>query len=53
VDQLRERSDIDRFSVKEADELNSFSKLGGVFDSLVKEKGVYDAATCVVGLLFQ
>ncbi|PUU84314.1 hypothetical protein B9Z19DRAFT_1111893 [Tuber borchii] len=39
--------------LKKADELNSFSKLGGVFDSLVKEKGVYDAATCVVGLLFQ
>ncbi|KAG0642665.1 hypothetical protein HOY80DRAFT_1036043 [Tuber brumale] len=38
--------------LKEADELNSFSRLGGVFDSLVKEKGVYDAATCVVGLLF-
>ncbi|CAZ79914.1 unnamed protein product [Tuber melanosporum] len=39
--------------LKEADELNSFSRLGGVFDLLVKEKGVYDAATCVVGLLFQ
>ncbi|CUS08652.1 unnamed protein product [Tuber aestivum] len=39
-------------TVKEADELNSFSKLGGAFDSLVREKGVYDAATCVAGLLF-
>ncbi|PWW79221.1 hypothetical protein C7212DRAFT_349184 [Tuber magnatum] len=39
--------------LKEADELNSFSKLGGAFDSLIREKGVYDAATCVVGLLFQ
>ncbi|RPB02365.1 hypothetical protein L873DRAFT_1733231 [Choiromyces venosus 120613-1] len=38
--------------LKEADELNSFSKLGGVFDSLVREKGVYDAASCIVGLLF-
>lgn len=33
--------------------MRSFAKVGDVFRSLVKERGVSEATKCVVGLVFQ
>lgn len=37
----------------DADEMRSLAKVGDVFRNLVKERGVFEAAKCVVGLVFQ
>lgn len=37
----------------DADEMRSLAKVGDVFRGLVKERGVFEATKCVVGLVFQ
>lgn len=37
----------------DADEMRSLAKVGDVFRNLVKERGVFEAVKCVVGLVFQ
>lgn len=33
--------------------MKAFSKVGEIFRLLVKERGVFEATKCVVGLIFQ
>lgn len=37
----------------DADEMRSLAKVGDMFRALVKERGVFEATKCVVGLVFQ
>jgi hypothetical protein len=38
---------------KDADDRGSLRKVGEVFTALVKDRGVFEAVRCVVGLVFQ